>query len=257
MHKAYGTSTKPWWVTCNDDQDYVVKFLNPNKAFANELICYQIANKIGLTTAPSFVIKIEQDDVDKINDRKKKVGEPLITVGKYFFSKKVYGGYTLNVGTHNSLSSDVIQNLEQVPGMIAFDSFVNNGDRSATNAIIEPAGKSKFMKYVLIDHGHCFTNDTWNKDSFKDLPYIIKKEKIPWKTTEITSISDFCPYISALNSLDESFFKQIIDNIPPEWKQNKEDFDALLDFLKNRDAGKVLEAIIKAKDNTDFFPNLK
>jgi len=109
----------------------------------------------------------------------------------------------------------------------------------------------------MCNHGHCFISDTWDKDSIKNLSYTIEKGRIPWKTTAITSISNFCPYISALESLDESFFKQIIDDVPPEWRQNKEDFDALLDFLKNRDAGKVLEAIIKAKDNTDCFPNLK
>ena len=117
------SSAQPWLVKCNDDKKYIVKFVNENNAFANEFVCYEIANKIGLTTTPSFPAIIEQNEVDNINKRKQQENETLITPGKYFFSTYVDDPYTLNNQSHTSLQPTDIRNLDQVPGMIAFDIF--------------------------------------------------------------------------------------------------------------------------------------
>ena len=258
MIKPYKTASSPWLVKCNNDdkEKYIVKFSNQNNSFANEFVCYNIANKISLTTTPSFAVKIEQKAVEIINRRKAQENEPLITEGKYFFSKFVEDPYTLNEEGHNTLKPTEIRNLEQVPGMIVFDVFVDNGNRSHQNALIHPIDKeSPIFEYVLIDHGHCFSSDGWNANSIKNLQYTIKP--IPWKTTEITNVCAFIPYIAALDLLDESFFKKIIEEIPSEWKHVPEDFEALLAFLTSRDSKLVLSTILQAKNNKQLFPNWK
>lgn len=256
MIKPYKTGSQPWLVKCNNDdrEQYIVKFSNQDYSFANEFICYKIADKIGLTTTPSFAVKIEQKEVEIINRRKAQENEPLITEGKYFFSKYIEEPYTLNNERHNALLPTEIRNLEQVPGMIAFDIFVDNGDRKNENAIIHPIDKeSTIFEYVPIDHGHCFSGPSWNADSIKSLQYNVKP--IPWKTTEITNHCVFTPYIAALDLLDDSFFKKIIEEIPLEWKHDQKDFGALLTFLTSRDHNKVLNTILQHKNNKQLFPN--
>ena len=259
MINPYKTSAHPWLVKCNNDdkEQYIVKFSIQDNSLANEFVCHKIANKIGLTTTPSFAVKNEQNEVDIINRRKTQEKEPLITEGMYFFSKYVENPYTLNKERHNALQPTAIRNLEQVPGMIAFDVFVDNGDRSATNALIHPIDNdSTIFEYVLIDHGHCFSSNSWNANSIKNLQYNVKT--IPWKATEITNVCVFSPYLAALDLLDRSFFKQIIDEIPSEWKHKQEDFDALLDFLVARDVNEVVKIIrTQAKNNISLFPNMK
>lgn len=258
MIKNYGTSAQPWLVKCNGDdkEKYIVKFLNEKKAFANEFVCNKIANEIGLTTTPSFPVTIEQKEVEIINKRKEREKEKLISEGKYFFSKYVENPYTLNQQAHNSLQSTAIKNLDQVPGMIVFDIFVDNSDRSHNNALIHPIdSESAIFEYVLIDHGHCISGPNWTADSLKNIQYKIKS--IPWKATEIKSESVFSPYISALKKLDGSFCEKIISEIPSEWKNNSNDFKALIGFLASRDPDLVLKEVLQAKDNKQLFPNWK
>ena len=258
MIKHFGSASRPWLVRCNNDSNelYIVKFSNEDNSFVNEHVCYSIANKIGLSTTPSFASYIEKDQVEIINQRKKQVNEPLIKPGNYFFSKYVKDPYTLEKDTHTSLQNSDIQNLDQVPGMIAFDIFVENRDRKAQNALIHPIDdNSAIFEYILIDHGHCIGGPRWNAKSLSNIQYSLKK--IPWKITEIHGEGDFISYIAKLKSLDSSFFKSVLDDIPEDWKLAKNDHAALLSFLTNRDSGMIFEAIKIANNNTHIFPNWK
>lgn len=254
--KPYKTSSRPWLVKCNDDQKYIVKFSNQDNSFANESVCHAIANKIGLKTTPSFPILIEQDEIDIINKRKIEEKEPVISVGKYFASKFVEEPYTLNEERHKALHPSEIKNLDQVPGMIAFDIFVANSDRQHKNALMHPAdNKTSIFEYVLIDHGHCFDGPTWTAASISKTPYQLRN--IPWKTDRIIQKSSFISFIDALDSLDASFFIKTIENIPDDWKHKSADFDELLKFLVGRNAKEVLRVIYEqAKNNRNLFPNL-
>lgn len=258
MIKHFGTASKPWLVRCNDNSNelYVVKFSNEDNSFVNEHVCYSIANKIGLSTTPSFSSYLDQGQVDMINERKKQVNEPLIKPGHYFFSKYVKDPYTLEKETHTNLQNSDIQNLDQVPGMIAFDIFVENTDRKAKNALIHPIDDSSpIFEYILIDHGHCIGGPKWNAKSIPNIQYSIKS--IPWKITKIHGESDFIPYIAKLKSLDSSFFNSVLDGIPDDWKLARDDHAALLSFLTNRDSGAIFEAIKNTNNKTQIFPNWK
>lgn len=244
-------------VKCGDEK-YLLKFFNgKDNSLASEFICDKIARKIGLNVPDTSPILIENDEVEIINGEKKRMNQPLITVGEYFGSKFINEKYSLNHERHTTLDSNDISNLDQVPGMILFDTFVDNGNRSEENALMCPVdGITSIFEYVLIDEGHCFNDPGWNKDSIKKIQYNVRN--IPWKKDCLTGESDFKDYVDKLNSLDKPFFKEIIDDVPSKWKPKPDDFDALLDFLVSRDPKQALVAMnIWAKKNINQLPNWK
>ena len=188
---ACGSSfSRPWLVKCGNEE-YILKFFNgKDNSLASEFICDKIARKIGLTVPDTSPILIENDEVEIINKAKKEKGEPLITVGEYFGSKFINDPYSLNEERHTSLDPNDISNLDQVPGMILFDTFVDNGNRGPQNAIMHPIDEeASTFEYVLIDQGHCFNDPGWSKDSIKKIQYNVRN--IPWKKDWLTGETDF------------------------------------------------------------------
>jgi len=255
---AFGSSfSRPWLVKCGSEE-YLLKFFNGNdNSLASEFICDKIARKIDLTVPDTSPILIENDEVEIINKAKKEKGEPLITVGEYFGSKFIDNAYSLNHERHTALDPNDISNLGQVSGMILFDTFVDNGNRSEINALMRPVDEeASIFEYVLIDEGHCFNDPGWNKDSIKNIQYNVRN--IPWKKDWLTGESDFKDYIEKFNSLEKTFYKEIIDDVPSKWKPRPDDFDALLNFLVSRDVKQALQAMTNwARDNIKQLPSWK
>lgn len=247
--------SRPWLVKC-ENIEYVLKFFDGNNnSLASEFICNKIAKKIGLTVPETSPVLVEQDEVDIINARKREQGDFLIHVGKYFGSKFIENPFTLNTERHASLDSSNISNLEQVAGMTAFDIFVDNGNRCAQNALMHPINEEgTIFEYVLIDQGHCFHDPNWDANSIKNIGY--NPKDIPWKKDLIVGETSFKKFIDALDSIGKSEFKEIIDEVPQEWKPRPDDFKALLDFLDKRSGKEVLRTIRNmAKNNIKLFSN--
>ncbi len=239
--------SKPWLVKCNDDQQYVLKFFNgSDDTLANEFLCNRIAQVMGLTVPEIAVVSIEKENVQRINVNRKNLNEYQISPGKYFGTRFIDSTYTLEHEIYRKLKPSTIKNTREVPGMIVFDIFIQNIDRLKQNVLIHMLPKRQLtFEYVLIDHGHCFGGSNWNVNTMKDFQFDLLN--IHWKHDLFIYDSQFKDYVEKLQNLDKRFFKEVIDEIPVEWKKQPHECNEFVNALSSMNASKILPLLKKHK----------
>jgi len=243
------TFSRPLIIRCDDKQEYIAKFFDGNdKSILNEFVIGKLAKKMDLPIAEPFEIKI--DDVGLINKINETRDHP-INSGLHIGTLDLKLSFELSKSHHVNLDSKLIENLNVVPDIIAFDIFVCNTDRKGANSLVEVTdnGKQPF-RYVMIDHGHCLGGPNWTLDGEKKLVW--NQPVIPWKVDSVVGEQSFSPFIEKLKNLDSSDFKEIIKSASNEWKKPGDD-EQLLNMLANRDVDQVIEQL--KKYNKGQFPN--
>ena len=249
------STTGAWLVKCSDGQKYVLKFFDGNsKSLSNEFLCHKIAKAMGLTIPDAAIISITEDHAYVINSNRKELDYVLVSPGKYFGIKFVENSYMLNHEIHEKLEHSRIKNIHEVPGMIVFDLFVQYLKRPYHNALLHVLSEEKqIFEYVLIDHDQCFGGRDWDADSIRNFQPSLNLNNIPWKWNFFISVKPFKTYVEKLKNLDKGFFKEVIDEIPAEWKKNLKDYDALCAVLQTRDADEILSVLKRHKRELIIF----
>jgi len=248
VHEQLSGGSEPWLITCDDDKKYVVKFFDEklDKIVINEYVCHKIAMILVLTVPKAEIILIEQGLIDIINTSKGR----KVKAGIHYGTLYIDPSSNLDPQNLQTLGIRTITNVAEVAGMIVFDIFVNNGDRSTTNALIAPINETtKEYKYLLMDHSHCFGGPQWNETTMINLP--ITQCGIPWKKEIITSLNDFTLYIKRLSIVKKNI-KKIVDSMPSEWKIKPNDLKALVETIRKRDESEVIKLV---KNMRGQFPN--
>lgn len=109
------------------------------------------------------------------------------------------------------------------------------------------------FEYVLIDHDQCFGGRDWDANSIRNFQPNLNPYNIPWKWNFFISINPFKTYVEKLKNLDNEFFKEVIDEIPIEWKKNPEEYDVLCTALQTRDVNVILSLLKKHKRELIIF----
>ncbi len=247
--KLSDSFARPWLIECDDNNKYAVKFANEknDNSIINEFVCAHLLKKLDLPIASPELIQISQELIEKTQDLRERNIKPGIHFGLAY----VDGSLNLSDQSIQKIPIEKIQNASQVPGMIAFDIFVCNIDRSTNNSLITPIDDTKDKyRYVTIDHGHCFGGPSWNEPSIRNLP--LQLGAIPWKKDLIRSVADITPYINKLEGLSKTDFQHVVDGIPPEWNKKENEITALVDVLEKRNETSILNLL---KDNKVQFPN--
>lgn len=189
------TFARPIVIRCDDNQDYVAKFFYGNdKSILNEFVVGKLAKKLDLPVAEPIEINIsEQRLIDKINQ----ILDRPVSAGIHVGTLDLKLSFELSKSHHKNLDSKLIENLDAIPDILAFDIFVHNNDRKDANSLVEVTdnGKTPF-RYVMIDHGHCMGGPNWESGRTSKLQW--NQPGIPWKTDAITGEDSFSPFIKKL-----------------------------------------------------------
>ncbi len=249
------STTGAWLVKCDDGQNYVLKlFDGDSKSLSNEFLCHKIAKSMGLTIPDAAIITINRDKVDMINATRKEPNDFLISPGKYFGIKFIENSYMLNHEIHEKLKTSKIKNMHEVPGMIVFDLFIEYLKRPYHNALLHVLSeKQQIFEYVLIDHDQCFGGRNWDANSIGNFKPNFNLYNIPWKWNFFISDNPFKTYVEKLKNLDKGFFRDMINEIPIEWKKKPEEYDVLCTVLQTRNANEILSLLKKHKRELIIF----
>lgn len=235
----------------DDNREYIVKFANEKKdsSIMGEWICGKLARKLDLPMVEFDAVQIDQAFINGTTE----LIARLIPSGNHFAAAYVNGSTNLSSEIARSITIDKIENAEKIPGMIAFDIFVCNVDRSPPNSLIAPVdeGRQRY-NYFLIDHGLCFGGHAWNEASLNNLP--MQPCGIPWNTSGISGPESFTPIIEQLKSLERKDFQDMVDSIPLDWNANTKDMTKLVDVLVNRSEDQILNVLegIRRSDTSRF-----
>lgn len=236
-----GNGTTNPIIGIGNNKHFVIKTNNNvqgNRILINELVCYLLALELELPIPNSKLCLIDQGTIVHSNvENMEDFSESCYGLG--FCSEYIENSTVLS--SHKMIQ--LTNNHEWlIPKLMLFDHLIYNKDRNKGNLLLK-MGKDN-RELILIDHSHTFNleciwdkvqlHDKINNNDYKD-EYIMEKNAYIYsklkKCLEIDMITmaDTIDYFK--NRINNKVIGDIIDKIPTEWESNKEDLEALKEYL--------------------------
>jgi hypothetical protein len=153
----------------------------PSKELANELLASWLARELGLPAprtylglASSSVCPATKGPICGVDDRL-----VLVSVDENVPNLNQHFGIHVDSDINAILIKDFLE-WPELGKLYAFDSWVANVDRNTGNVLFGGRGK-----YIIIDHGQCFTGPKWNVKDLKPFGNYLNKLK-NWATTNLS-----------------------------------------------------------------------
>lgn len=129
-------------------------------------------------------------------------------------------------------SKEEVKNYDMLAGMIVFDKWVYNVDRTKSNLLLERLNEGNFYVH-MIDQGKCFPGGyNWNAKTVSQK----EKEKNKYQVTYQWAFSllqqeDILSFINNIYSFPNELIYEVIQSIPEDWEVSNEERQALYNFL--------------------------
>jgi hypothetical protein len=217
-----------------DGHYYVVKFQNnPQhlKVLANEFLATRLAEQVGLPVPATEIIGVTDWLVQHTPElRIESAGHSVpCKSGLQFGARYVcdpFEGQVLDYLPESMF--DRIKNAETFVGMLALDKWLGNAD--GRQAVFwRKAGEKKY-KVSFIDQGYCFNAGEW---TFPDLALhgVFYRNRV---YAHVTGWESFEPWLSRIENLSPRVIQDIAGYIPPEWCDDWEGLEALVETVIQR-----------------------
>jgi len=217
-----------------DGHYYVVKFQNnPQhlKVLANEFLATRLAEQVGLPVPATEIIGVTDWLVQNTPElRIESAGHSVpCKSGLQFGARYVcdpFEGQILDYLPESMF--DRIKNAETFAGMLALDKWLGNAD--GRQAVFwRKAGEKKY-KVSFIDQGYCFNAGEW---TFPDLALhgVFYRNRV---YAHVTGWESFEPWLSRIEKLSPQVIQDIAGYIPPEWCDDWEALEALVETVIQR-----------------------
>lgn len=211
--KRVGGGSQARLMRADDGKLYVVKFKNnPQdlRVLANEMLATRLGAAIGLRM-PAGVVLTLPDGIDSavLSLTSKEIRcEPGLSYGSEYLS-----GQLADCLPESELVE--VANLNEFAGMLAFDKWLCNAD--GRQAVFARAPRGRQVAH-FIDHGYCFNAGEW---SFPDAPL---RGAYAWNLVYhgVTGWGSFEPWLSRIETFDESLLWKFCTELPPEWYGGEE-----------------------------------
>ena len=240
-----------WKIMGDDGRHYLVKFrTKDNHTVLNEMLCGHLAGRFGLPSLKPVLVMVDEGPMEQINAERVKAGLAVAEPGAHFGVMFIEPFFTVGslACAGISLTAKMIDNLDDVPPILGFDTMVQNNDRHSDNTAIEPNAVGGGYLYRVFDFGHAFGNPKWTvdtlKEAYKDLAPI---EQFCLITEQINVPGDFERFLQAFESHLKEWLDEFLDILPPElgsdMRADAETLKSVLVALKRRALEKaILEA---------------
>jgi len=201
---------------------FVVKFKqNPQgpRVLVNELISALLAATLLLLCPKAAVVSAAPEFIE--NNR---TTLSTFSSGLHFGSEYLGGDESKVTSTYNEQTIKQAHNFNDLAGIMAFDVWVANTDRSFANII------SYESRILMIDHGHAFTAPNWTAQTLR----AGINNSSAWPLKNFVNRDQLSEQIEKIRSLDPADIQAAIDQVPEEWGLTSDDKSALFEFLTHR-----------------------
>lgn len=144
-------------------------------------------------------------------------------------------------------------NKSDIAGVLAFDFWVGNDDRTSNNGnLLINQESSTISKLIMIDHTHCFTDGPyWMADDLIQMSQVgiipLDGDVYCQLVQKIDSQECFESWLLKIESFDDNIIKEIINDVPNQWGLKENEKEALFSYLSLRKSD-VRPAIMSQKD---------
>ena len=205
---------------CSDGNCYVVKFSNnPQdlRVLANEMFAAHLAEATGLPVADTEVIEVGEwlvSHTPELNIQLENITIPC-NAGLQFGSRYAVSPLEGQVWDRlPALKLARVRNLPTFVGMLAMDKWTGNSD--GRQAAFWRKMTQRRYTAAFIDQGNCFNAGDWD---FPDFPLRGTYPQIE-VYARVRGWHSFQPWLSRIETMEESVIWDAAAGIPPEWYRN-------------------------------------
>ncbi|WHZ05452.1 hypothetical protein QNH48_12830 [Neobacillus sp. YX16] len=228
-------------ITFNDGRDYVVKYFQPGfeKTLANEWVSYCLARYLGLPIPFAQLVEIPKEFSSQYPELSQ------MTQTQYQFASlyvpDCFDG-------HKVTEVPTISNNEKLAGVILFDYWMCNRDRTRKNIILCDDKPNSYRLWI-IDHAEVFASYNWTLQDIESLPItILKSATHQMMACFIKNEEEFKEELDIIQTLPIHLIEEIVALIPEDWQVTSEERKAIVSTLhtrRKRILKKLMERFIK------------
>jgi hypothetical protein len=225
--KSLEGKSNPHLITFNDGKDYMVKYFQPGfeKTLPNEWISYCLGRYLGLPIPYAQLVEIPQEFSSKVPE--------LAQMGyskSQFASLYIPGcldGHQVNTLPH-------IINHHSLAGVILFDYWLSNKDRTRKNILLREESPNSYLLWV-IDHAEVFGSYNWLQPDLETLSAdIMKSATHQLMALFIKNEKNFTDQLELIQTIPILLIEEIVALIPDDWLVTKEEKKAIVSTLLTR-----------------------
>lgn len=232
--EKFPSSTRPCLVDTDQGKAILKAANNPASpsSIISELVCAELGSWFGLKIPDFFIFNALNLDIQ------------LGTTQNIFmppaFASKYESANTRDVSGRMLAN---LSNPEDIAKLVVFDTWIRNTDRydevsehhNSDNYLLRQIGNSAKYELIVIDHSHCFSEDSLND--------INDWEELTLDNTVFGIFPEFQPYLSKTNvekaleklsSLGSEHVTEILNSIPVELGLRMTTKDSLQKFICER-----------------------
>jgi hypothetical protein len=223
--------TLPHLFRANNKKFYIVKLQNNPlgpKVLVNELLAIKFGKLMDLCFPPGGIIQITEDTLQQ-NPRLMASGAQA---GLHFASQLIH--HTKYMEKQHLAKA---LNKTQLAGVILFDHLFHNADRTSNYKNLLIKQQEIGYKIVAIDNSHLFIYGKWTEKLLERLGTKIKiyyHYSYGWLLRYYLSYKDFFPYLEIVSKISNEQIEQLVQEIPLEWLPDKQEKQALINYIKLR-----------------------
>lgn len=232
--KIKNGSTQPFSVKCNNGEIYVLKGINEHcsgHTLLNELVSYRLANLLDLPVPSHEVVTLSQENINSNSE----MDTLNFVAGPCFASKYIMGQPRIN-----PLILQKSINHYDIPGIVLFDQFILNTDRSTNDGNFYYDRKSK--KLMIIDHTHIFGGwQTWTVKTIEDCittpAQIINNlngKNYKYLVPYISGHSPFNKIQERISEITAEDISGLFVNVPLEWEISEKEKKAVEKLISHQ-----------------------
>jgi hypothetical protein len=217
-------------ITFNDGRDYVVKYFQPEfeNAIPNEWIAYCLARFLGLPIPFSQLVEIPQDfsyQVPQLSELAR------MSASKYQFASSYVPDC---VNAHRVSTIPNILNHKSLAGIILFDYWLCNRDRTRKNILLREEYPSSYRLWI-IDHSEVFGSFSWLPSDLEMLPTgILKSATHQLMARLIENECQFNEQLEIIQMIPTFLLEEIVFLIPDDWPFSKDQRKDIINTLVKR-----------------------
>lgn len=228
-------------ITFNDGRDYVVKYFQPGfeKTLANEWVSYCLARYLGLPIPFARLVEIPQEFSSQYPELSQMTQTQFQFASLYV--PECFDG-------HQVTDVPNISNKESLAGVILFDYWMCNRDRTRKNIILCDDTVNSYQLWI-IDHAEVFASYNWTLQDIETLPItILKSATHQIMACFIDDEQEFWEQLEIIQSIPIHLIEEIVALIPEDWHVTMEEKKAIVSTLvtrRKRILKKLMERFIK------------
>lgn len=214
-------------ITFDDGNDYVVKYFQAGfeRSLPNEWVGYCLGRYLGLPIPFSRIIEIPQEFSDR-------VPEIEVIEGTTHQFASLYVPDCLD--GHQVSNIPKIINHQALAGIILFDYWLCNNDRTRKNILLQEQ-ESNHYELWIIDQAEVFGSYAWDRPDCMLLPIgVLKSATHQLMARYIEDEGQFKDELAIIQSIPILLMEEIVAMIPDDWDVSKEERKAIVTNLLRR-----------------------